>query len=43
MVLPWAPTACARTRLEGTMRLPFPLLADEDGTVTREWYMACER
>ncbi len=25
-----------------SMRLPFPLLADEDGTVTREWYMACD-
>ena len=25
-----------------SMRLPFPLLADEDGLVTREWHMACD-
>ncbi|HNU36426.1 MAG TPA: redoxin domain-containing protein, partial [Methanomassiliicoccales archaeon] len=24
------------------MRLPFPLLADEDARVTREWNMACD-
>ncbi len=25
-----------------SMRLPFPLLADEDARVTREWHMACD-
>jgi peroxiredoxin len=25
-----------------SMRLPFPLLADEDGAVTREWHMSCD-
>lgn len=25
-----------------SMRLPFPLLADEDGAVTGEWHMACD-
>ncbi len=25
-----------------SMRLPFPLLADEDGKVTGEWHMACD-
>ncbi|MHC1709978.1 MAG: redoxin domain-containing protein [Methanomassiliicoccales archaeon] len=25
-----------------SMRLPFPLLADEDGKVTREWHMSCD-
>jgi len=25
-----------------SMRLPFPLLSDEDGKVTGEWHMACD-
>ncbi len=25
-----------------SMRLPFPLLADEDGKVTGEWHMSCD-
>lgn len=25
-----------------SMRLPFPLLADEDGRVTGEWHMSCD-